>query len=195
MPLESYLDGGGEEGDEASLIPSLGRLSTLQNDDDYDYAIELVPDDEYRKAAKILGNISDFEDADEYIENLLVQIDEEEEEEEEDEEGEGAPSTGGHNSGTSTGGSDKKGDENTRLAADKENADPNTNMALNISPDSSTDVALTNSGKKTNPSSPRSASGRSPPGAYSYSGAKTSSSSAAAKGGCVSLARRVTTVC
>jgi len=47
-----------------------GRVSSVMNEDDYDYALVLCPDDEYRKAAKLLGNITDFQDADEYIEDL-----------------------------------------------------------------------------------------------------------------------------
>ena len=57
--------------DEYGGFPSMGRPSAVQNEDDYDYAIELTPDDEYRKSAQVLGNITDFEDADEYIENLI----------------------------------------------------------------------------------------------------------------------------
>ena len=32
----------------------------LGNEDEYDYAIELLPDEEYRRSARILSNISDL---------------------------------------------------------------------------------------------------------------------------------------
>ena len=69
IPLESYMRS--EEDDESGNMNRSGRLSSVHNEDDYDYALVLMPDDEYRKAAKVVGNISDFGDADEYIENLL----------------------------------------------------------------------------------------------------------------------------
>ncbi len=64
-----YID----DEDSSKCLLEMGRPSVAGNEDDYDYAIELVPDVEYRKSAKILGNISDFEDADEYIESLLME--------------------------------------------------------------------------------------------------------------------------
>ena len=41
-------------------MPKMGRPSTFANEDDYDYALELVPDEEYRQAAEELANIADF---------------------------------------------------------------------------------------------------------------------------------------
>ena len=38
------------------------RLSMLLNEDDYDYALELGPDDEYRQAAEALPKLVDFDD-------------------------------------------------------------------------------------------------------------------------------------
>lgn len=50
------------------------RLSSCMNDDDYDYAIELRMDDEYRQAADALPNIADVADVDD--DELLVLLDE-----------------------------------------------------------------------------------------------------------------------
>lgn len=50
------------------------RLSTCMNDDDYDYAIELRMDDEYRQAADALPNIAEVADVDD--DELLVMLDE-----------------------------------------------------------------------------------------------------------------------
>jgi hypothetical protein len=66
----SYIDD-----EDVGRMPAMGRPSVLGNEDEYDYAIELLPDEEYRKSAKILGNISDFEDAEDYIEDLLLNED------------------------------------------------------------------------------------------------------------------------
>jgi hypothetical protein len=41
-----------------------GRLSMMLNEDDYDYALELSPDDEYRQAAEALPRLVDFDDID-----------------------------------------------------------------------------------------------------------------------------------
>ena len=43
------------------------RLSTSLNEDTYDYALLLVPDDEYRQAAASLPRISEYEDLDEEL--------------------------------------------------------------------------------------------------------------------------------
>ena len=43
------------------------RLSTSMNEDTYDYALLLVPDDEYRQAAASLPRISEYEDLDEEL--------------------------------------------------------------------------------------------------------------------------------
>jgi hypothetical protein len=40
------------------------RQSSINNEDDYDYAIELLPDNEYREAAEALPSIIDFDDED-----------------------------------------------------------------------------------------------------------------------------------
>jgi hypothetical protein len=50
------------------------RLSSCMNDDDYDYAIELKMDDEYRQAADALPNIAEVADVDD--DELLVLLDE-----------------------------------------------------------------------------------------------------------------------
>ena len=50
------------------------RLSSCMNDDDYDYAIELRMDDEYRQAADALPNIAEVADVDD--DELLVLLDE-----------------------------------------------------------------------------------------------------------------------
>ena len=62
------------------------RLSTSANEDDYDYALELRADDEYRQAAEHLYNITDFEDCENYLESLLTEQDEERQEQDRDEE-------------------------------------------------------------------------------------------------------------
>ena len=43
------------------------RLSTCLNEDTYDYALLLVPDDEYRQTAASLPRISEYEDLDEEL--------------------------------------------------------------------------------------------------------------------------------
>ena len=43
------------------------RLSTSLNEDTYDYALLLVPDDEYRQAAASLPKISEYDDVDEEL--------------------------------------------------------------------------------------------------------------------------------
>ena len=40
------------------------RRSLLLNEDDYDYAIELIPDDQYRLVAEVSDDIIDFDDVD-----------------------------------------------------------------------------------------------------------------------------------
>ena len=44
--------------------PVSGRQSHAENDDDYDYALELQPDNEYRTVADILPSIGDYSDLD-----------------------------------------------------------------------------------------------------------------------------------
>lgn len=51
-----------------------GRQSTCMNEDDYDYAIELNRDDEYRQAADALPNIAELDDVDD--DDLLIFLDE-----------------------------------------------------------------------------------------------------------------------
>ena len=53
---------------------NVGRQSTCMNEDDYDYAIELKRDDEYRQAADALPNIAELDDVDD--DELLVFLDE-----------------------------------------------------------------------------------------------------------------------
>lgn len=48
-----------------SAFPSMGRPSIIGNEDDYDYAIELFPNDEYRLVAKDADNIINFDEIDE----------------------------------------------------------------------------------------------------------------------------------
>ena len=81
----SLLFGGGHAG-------HAGRPSTLFNEDDYDYAIELLPDDEYRQAAEALPDIVDFDEVELVADESLVdyhlrpedQDDDDDDEEEED---------------------------------------------------------------------------------------------------------------
>lgn len=49
-----------------------GRPSTLFNEDDFDYAIELLPDDEYRQAAEALPEIVDFDEVELIADDSLV---------------------------------------------------------------------------------------------------------------------------
>jgi len=76
MPISDYADDDMESRRDSKMHSNgpTGRVSSIMNEDDYDYALVLCPDDEYRKAAKLLGNITDFQDADEYIENLLEEM-------------------------------------------------------------------------------------------------------------------------
>jgi len=75
-PISDYADDDFESHIDSKMHSNAptGRVSSVMNEDDYDYALVLCADDEYRKAAKLLGNITDFQDADEYIENLLEQM-------------------------------------------------------------------------------------------------------------------------
>lgn len=57
----SHLEDNGYNTNE---FQSSRRLSSINNEDDYDYAIELLPDNEYREAAEALPNIIDFDDED-----------------------------------------------------------------------------------------------------------------------------------
>ena len=50
-----------------------GRQSTCLNDDDFDYAIELKLDDEYRQAAHALPSIAELEDLED--DDLLIMLD------------------------------------------------------------------------------------------------------------------------
>ena len=72
-PFESYGDTEFDTHRDSKMYYT-GRISSVMNEDDYDYALVLQPDDEYRKAAKVLGNITDFQDADEYIDTLLEEM-------------------------------------------------------------------------------------------------------------------------
>jgi hypothetical protein len=51
-----------------------GRHSTCLNEDDYDYAIELKLDDEYRQAANAVPDINEFDDLDD--EEIMIILDE-----------------------------------------------------------------------------------------------------------------------
>ena len=51
----------------------MARQSTCMNEDDYDYAIELSRDDEYRQAADALPNIAELDDVDD--DDLLIFLD------------------------------------------------------------------------------------------------------------------------
>ena len=53
---------------------NMNRHSTCMNDDDYDYAIELKMDDEYRQAANALPSIAELDDVDD--DDLLIMLDE-----------------------------------------------------------------------------------------------------------------------
>ena len=53
---------------------NMNRHSTCMNDDDYDYAIELKMDDEYRQAANSLPSIAELDDVDD--DDLLIMLDE-----------------------------------------------------------------------------------------------------------------------
>lgn len=56
-----------DDAEYASSLPPALRPSTALNEDDYDYAIELTPDDEYRQAAEALHSVSDFDDEDLFL--------------------------------------------------------------------------------------------------------------------------------
>ena len=53
---------------------NMNRHSTCMNEDDYDYAIELKMDDEYRQAADALPSIAELDDVDD--DDLLIMLDE-----------------------------------------------------------------------------------------------------------------------
>eukprot|EP00602_Paraphysomonas_sp_CaronLab_P006523 CAMPEP_0185036826 /NCGR_PEP_ID=MMETSP1103-20130426/30375_1 /TAXON_ID=36769 /ORGANISM="Paraphysomonas bandaiensis, Strain Caron Lab Isolate" /LENGTH=314 /DNA_ID=CAMNT_0027574535 /DNA_START=52 /DNA_END=993 /DNA_ORIENTATION=+ len=50
--------------EEFTACAGIGRPSNAHNEDDYDYALELMPDDEYRLVAAKNTNISDFSEVD-----------------------------------------------------------------------------------------------------------------------------------
>jgi hypothetical protein len=63
MSLEPVTEGWtiDDEG-EGRPASSTGRTSTSMNDDDFDYALELCPDEEYRRVAEVVPSVVDFND-------------------------------------------------------------------------------------------------------------------------------------
>lgn len=57
-----------------SDFPALGRPSCTSNDDDYDFAMELVPNDEYRQVAEALDDIVDFDAIDAFTTDSPTKI-------------------------------------------------------------------------------------------------------------------------